>query len=152
MLQIPSFIAFNSISLLGLSKSFQNCMSFPYSTKTLRLEKVLRNGLLPDWGPGEGAHGAWSPSPKPWLFYWPWKFWQNSSCEELFKFFHKDTTNWWSISNRFIECANLQSFGSWLVNNKMEFADLRIQWISGSTQKIISIFMTRIFSTLTFMQ
>ena len=37
-----------STLLLGLLKGFQNGVSQPHSTKTLKEDRILRNGLWPD--------------------------------------------------------------------------------------------------------
>ena len=46
--------------VFGLSRGFQNGMSWFQSTKTHKLVWVLGNGPFPDQGPGGGAHGAGS--------------------------------------------------------------------------------------------
>ena len=43
---------------LGLLQGFQNGMSKPYRTKSLKEDRIHGNGLLLDQGPGGGPHGA----------------------------------------------------------------------------------------------
>ena len=53
--------------MLGLSIGFQNGMSWPHSTKTLKLVWFLGNGPFPDKVPGRWALGAGS-STQPYNF------------------------------------------------------------------------------------
>ena len=57
----PKIKKLGSRLLLGLSKGFQNGMSQPHSTKTPKEDRIPRNGLLPDQGPGGGPLGFRSP-------------------------------------------------------------------------------------------